>query len=128
MTIGALAIPEPVSHHLRPASQALLLVTADALDLGVSAFERIVGELLVGERLDRERLGDMTGVALALGLAEPKLSGVSVLVTTGTVARRSTVGRPPSAEPVRFRGAMAAVTGRFGVRAGQRPGAVVDFG
>lgn len=128
MTIGALAVPEPVSHHLRPASQALLLVTPPTLELGVGPFERIVGELRVRERLDRERFGGMAGVTLALGRAEPKLPCVHVPVATGAVARRSTVRRPSTAEPILFRRAMAAVAGRLGVGASQRPDAVVDLG
>ncbi len=128
MTVGALAVPEPVSHHSRPASQALLLMTADTLELGVSPFERIVGELCVCERLDRKRLGGVAGVTLALGRAEPELPGVHVPVASGAVTRRSAVCPPSPAKPILFRGAMAAVTRRLGVSAGQRPGAVVDLG
>ncbi len=128
MTIGALAVPKPVSDHLRAVSQALFLVTANALELGVSPFERIVGELRVSECLNGERLGGVAGVTLALGRAEPELPCVHVPVASGAVTRRSAVCRPSPAEPILFRGAMAAVTRRLGVSAGQRPGAVVDFG
>lgn len=127
MAIGALAVPEPVSHRLHPASEALFLVTADALELGVSAFERIVGELLVGESLNCERLGGVTGVTRALGRAEPKLPSVNVPVATSAVTRRPSVRRPSPAEPILFRRAMAAVTGGFRMSAGQRPSAVVDL-
>lgn len=128
MTVGAVAVPKTVSHDLHPASQTLFLVTADAFQLRVSALERIVGELPVGEGLDRERLGDVTGVTLAFGCAEPKLTGVNVPVASRTVARRPAVRRTSPAEPILFRGTMAAVAGRLGVSAGQRPGAVVDLG
>ena len=77
-------------------------MTADALELGVSAFKRIVGELLMGEGLHVERLGGVTGVTLALGRAEPKLPRVNVPVATGTVARRPPVRCPSPAEPIPF--------------------------
>lgn len=128
MTVGALAVPEPVAHRSRPAFQALVLMTAHALELGVGPFERIVGELCVCERLDRKRLGGMAGVTTAVGRAEPELPCVHVPVAAGAVARRSTVRRPSTAQPILFRRAMAAVAGRLGVGTGQRPGAVVDFG
>ena len=127
MAISALAVPEPVSHHLHPASQALSLVTADALELGVSAFKRIVGQLLVGEGLNGERLRGVTGFTLALGRAEPELPSVNVPVATGAVARRPLVRRSSPAEPILLRRAMAAVTGGFRMSAGQRPSAVVDL-
>ena len=127
MTVGALPVPQTVSHDLHAASEALLLMTAHAFELGVRSFERIVGELLMGESLNGKRLGSVTGVTRALGRAEPKLPGVNVSVASGAVAWRPAVRRPSPAEPIFFRWAMAAVAGGLGVSAGQRPGAVVDL-
>jgi hypothetical protein len=127
MAVRALAIPKSVSHDARATPKLLFLVTGRALDRGVPPLERIAGQLLVLERLDPERRGEVTGVAGPLGLGEPELPGVSVAVAPFAFARHAPIGRSPSAETVLLRRIVAAVTGRLGVGAGERPCAVIDL-
>jgi hypothetical protein len=92
----------------------------------MGAFERIGGELGVVERLDLERLGDVTGVAFSFGRSEPELPRVNVAMTTRALARRARIRRSATAQSILLGRGMTAVTRRLGMGAGQRPCAVVD--
>jgi len=91
-------------------------------------FKRIGGELGVVERIDLERLGDVTGVAFSFGRSEPELPRVNVAMTTRALARRARIRRSTTAQSILLGRGMTAVTHRLGMCAGQRPCAVVDAG
>jgi hypothetical protein len=126
VTVRTFAITESVPHRSGATSQPRFSVTGYALDLAVNALERVARELRVVECVDLERVGDMTGLTCALGRGEAKLPGVNVTVATPALAWRPAVSGPLPAQPVLLRGGVATVAGRFRVRTGQRPGAVID--
>lgn len=101
-------------------------MTGDAVYLGMPAFQRISGQLRVVECVDFERRGEVTGATGTFGRSETKLPGVCVAMAARAVARRPAVGRPASTLPILLRGTVAAIASGFGVRSGERPGAVVD--
>ena len=96
------------------------------LDLCVNALERVARELLVVEGVHLERFGDVTRLTCALGRGETKLPGVNVAVATPALARRPAVRSPLPAHPVLLGRGVATVAGRFRVRTGQRPDAMID--
>jgi hypothetical protein len=92
----------------------------------MSSLERIGSELGMVERLDLEGLGDMTSIARALRLAEAELPSVNVAMTACALARRTRIGRTMTAQPILFRRSVTAVACGLGMRARERPCAVVD--
>ena len=126
MTVRTFAIAESVPHGSGATSQPRFSVTGHALDLAVNALERIARKLRVVECVDLERFGDVTGLTRALGRGETKLPCVNVTVATPALAWRPAVRGPLPAQPVLLRGGVATIARRFRVRAGQRPGAVID--
>lgn len=128
MTIGALAVSKPISHRARAAPQTLLLVTGNALEVGVLAFERVRRELRMVEGIDLERLGDVTGVAFSFRRSEPELPRVNVAMATRTLARRPRIRRSATAQSILLGRGVTAVTRGLGMGPGERPCAVVDAG
>ncbi len=117
MTIGALAIPQPVSHRWRAASQTHLAVTRCARELSVRTFERIRREVLVVESVDLERVRAVAGVTRALGCGESKLPRVHIPMAAPALAWRAAVRCPFAALAVLLRRTVTAIAGRLGVRA-----------
>jgi hypothetical protein len=127
VAVRALLIAKSVSHDPRTTPKLLLFVASRAFDLGVSSFERVASQLLVLERFDLERRSEVTGVTSTLGLGQAELPGVHVAVATCAFARHTAIGRSSPAETVSLRRSVATITGRLGVRAGERPYAVIDL-
>lgn len=126
VAIGALAVAEPVPNGFLPAPQTLTTVTGDTAQIAMCAFEGIGSQLGVVEGRDLERRGCVTHVTPALGLGEAKLTCMSVAMTAGALAGGAAVGRTATAQAILFGRSVTAVTCSFGVRARERPSAVVD--
>jgi hypothetical protein len=126
VAISAFAIPEPIPDGPLTTPQALGEVTGCACECLVLAFEWVVGELRMVQCADLERIGEVAGIALALGRSQTKLSGVNVTVTSSTLARRTAIGRTAPARPVLLRWAVAAVARGLRMSARERPSAVVN--
>jgi len=97
-----------------------------ALDLGVNALERVTRELLVLERVDLERVGDVARLTGALRRCETKLPSVEVAVATPTLTWRPAVRSPLPAHPVLLGRGVTTVAGGFRMSTGQRPDAMID--
>lgn len=126
VAISAFAIPEPIPDGPLTTPQALGEVTGCACECLVLAFEWVVGELRVVQCADLERVGEVAGIALALGRSQTKLSGVNVTVTSRTLARRTAIRPAAPARSVLFRGAVAAVARGLCMGPRERPSAVVN--
>lgn len=128
MAIGACRVAEPVPGDLGAAAQAFFSVTCHTLEIGMHAFEGIVGQLRVVEGLDLEGSGGVAHITLAHRVRQSELSGVHVDVATGAFARRPSIGGPASSRSVARRGLVTTVAARVGVSSGERPRAVIDLG
>lgn len=128
MTIGALAISEPIPHGTLPTTQALALVTGCACELLMLAFQGIGRDLGMVERFDLESVRDVASITLTLGRGETKLSGMNVAMTSRTFTRRTPVRRASVARQILRGWGVTAVTGGLGMSAGQWPTAVIDAG
>lgn len=126
MTVGTLAISEPVPHRPHAVAQPLSRVARRALQSIVRAFERIVGESFVIEGRYFERLRRVAHIALTLRRGQPKLARMNIAVATGALAWRPSIRSAPAALSILGRWGVAAIAGSFGVRAGQGPDIVVD--
>lgn len=128
VAVGTCAVAEPVADGLLAAPKTLPLMAGRTSQIAVSAFERIRRHLGVVERFDFERLRRVTCVAGTLRLAQTELTCVHVAMTTRALTRGTAIGPTMTTQTILLRRPMTAVTRGLGVRACERPRAVVDAG